>query len=359
MKEGLEPVFKGILRRVLIVSSSSVQSGLISCELVKCAGLVNPYSMSLILKGTKKMFNPVAGLVIGSYFCALFTPICWYVEFDENGPMRQLTASLSGTSVVGSCFKKATTARPVLASRLLISVPALGEGTCEIFWVITAMLFSMRSSTSSIIRRTAPRSSEDVSLSGYGVVDVVPEVLRDGVVYWWGRLASRAIYWVDRDEIVNSYEAIYGSRTIRSVGIIPPFEAANVDTDEDSDFSDDEVVGDVSHLPGRILRATASVVHEESEDETENNEIEGIVGSVTETVPSSSKLTMEPTFRGTRGIFIVAVYAIVVLIHYIKMNNSKIQNFEVNSEVNLQYKYSYTLNISKVKYDIVPSQYKQ
>lgn len=93
------------------------------------------------------------------------------------------------------------------------------------------------------------------------------------------------------DEIVNSYEAIYGSRTIRSVGIIPPFEAANVDTDEDSDLSDDEVVGDVSHLPGRILRATASVVHEESEDETENNEIEGIVGSVTETVPSSSKLS--------------------------------------------------------------------
>lgn len=93
------------------------------------------------------------------------------------------------------------------------------------------------------------------------------------------------------DEIVNSYEAIYGSRTIRSVGIIPPFEAANVDTDEDSDLSDDEVVGDVSHLQGRILRATASVVHEESEDETENNEIEGIVGSVTETVPSSSKLS--------------------------------------------------------------------
>lgn len=93
------------------------------------------------------------------------------------------------------------------------------------------------------------------------------------------------------DEIVNSYEAIYGSRTIRSVGIIPPFEAANVDTDEDSDLSDDEVVGDVSHLQGRILRATASVVHEESEDETENNEIEEIVGSVTETVPSSSKLS--------------------------------------------------------------------
>lgn len=93
------------------------------------------------------------------------------------------------------------------------------------------------------------------------------------------------------DEIVNSYEAIYGSRTIRSVGIIPPFEAANVDTDEDSDLSDDEVVGDVSHLPGRILRATASVVLQESEDETENNEIEGIVGSVTETVPSSSKLS--------------------------------------------------------------------
>lgn len=93
------------------------------------------------------------------------------------------------------------------------------------------------------------------------------------------------------DEIVNFYEAIYGSRTIRSVGIIPPFEAANVDTDEDSDLSDDEVVGDVSHLQGRILRATASVVHEESEDETENNEIEGIVGSVTETVPSSSKLS--------------------------------------------------------------------
>ncbi|PSN36479.1 hypothetical protein C0J52_25267 [Blattella germanica] len=93
------------------------------------------------------------------------------------------------------------------------------------------------------------------------------------------------------DEIVNSYEAIYGLRTIRSVGIIPPFEAANVDTDEYSDLSDDEVVGDVSHLQGRILRATASVVHEESEDETENNEIEGIVGSVTETVPSSSKLS--------------------------------------------------------------------
>ena len=91
------------------------------------------------------------------------------------------------------------------------------------------------------------------------------------------------------DEIVNSYEVIYGLRTIRSVGIIPPFEAANVDTDEDSDLSDDEVVGDVSHLQGRILRATASVVHEESEDETENNEIEGIIGSVTETVPSSSK----------------------------------------------------------------------
>ena len=64
-----------------------------------------------------------------------------------------------------------------------------------------------------------------------------------------------------------------------------------MDTDEDSDLSDDEVVGDVSHLPGRTLRATASVVHEESEDETENNEIEGIVGSVTETVPSSSKLS--------------------------------------------------------------------
>ncbi|PSN40367.1 hypothetical protein C0J52_27244 [Blattella germanica] len=90
------------------------------------------------------------------------------------------------------------------------------------------------------------------------------------------------------DEIVNFYEAIYGSRTIRSVGIIPPFEAANVDTDEDSDLSDDEVVGDVSHLQGTSLRATASVVHEESEDETGNNEIEGIVGSVTETVSSSS-----------------------------------------------------------------------
>jgi hypothetical protein len=48
-------------------------------------------------------------------------------------------------------------------------------------------------------------------------------------------------------------------RTPQSVAICPPDEPPGADTDRDSDLSDEEVLGDVGHLPARILRSHALV----------------------------------------------------------------------------------------------------
>lgn len=72
--------------------------------------------------------------------------------------------------------------------------------------------------------------------------------------------------------MLNAYEEAFGSaaiRKIRSVGIIPPYEPPDANTDEDSDLSDDEVEGLPAHLPGRILRSAAVVEFEASDNEPE------------------------------------------------------------------------------------------
>lgn len=87
------------------------------------------------------------------------------------------------------------------------------------------------------------------------------------------------------DEMLAAYEEYYGPesvRKIRSVGIIPPYEPPNADTDEDSDLSDDQVEGNPAHLPGRILRSQVQVTLEESNEEIGIDETE-------ESQPSSSK----------------------------------------------------------------------
>ncbi|KAK9732201.1 Transposase IS4 [Popillia japonica] len=69
------------------------------------------------------------------------------------------------------------------------------------------------------------------------------------------------------DELISIYERHHGAGTIKSIGIIPPLEAANAATDEDSDFSDNEVVGNLDHLPARILRSHAQVQLEQPEED--------------------------------------------------------------------------------------------
>ena len=92
------------------------------------------------------------------------------------------------------------------------------------------------------------------------------------------------------DELINAYEDIYGSGiVIKFVGIIPAYEAPDVDTDENSDLSDDEVVGETSHLPGRILRANAIFQCDKPDYEYVYNIVD-IVGEA-ESEASTSKQT--------------------------------------------------------------------
>lgn len=69
-------------------------------------------------------------------------------------------------------------------------------------------------------------------------------------------------------------------RTPQSIAICPPDEPPNADTDKDSDLSDEEVEGNINHLPRRILRSEAVVrydddIHEqETEPEPEERDLE-------------------------------------------------------------------------------------
>ena len=54
-----------------------------------------------------------------------------------------------------------------------------------------------------------------------------------------------------------------------NVAFFPPVENAYAVTDEDSDLSDGETVGDITHLPRRILRSTGTIITEKDSESSE------------------------------------------------------------------------------------------